>query len=181
MGRSRSSAARRRPSRQNNWRIHRVSANRRLPVNLPTPTQFSPSLRGLTSAQRQYFIDDPKAYRQYMLGFTRPMGNFIPLNTVPNAVDRAIAYRRRLRLLAPLSYRPITVDPLSHQKSWSKIKAINFAAPVLSTLSDSASGPLICVRRQMRREVIFARGHAGKVGQRKPRFTQNSKILCKDT
>lgn len=38
---------------------------------------------------------------------------------------------------------------------------------------------LVCVRRQRRKEVLFAKRHAGKSGQRKPRFNQFSNISCK--
>ncbi|QXP08043.1 MAG: hypothetical protein [Arizlama microvirus] len=37
---------------------------------------------------------------------------------------------------------------------------------------------LLCVRRRIRREVLHAFGKAGKVGQRRPRFSEYSKIKC---
>lgn len=38
---------------------------------------------------------------------------------------------------------------------------------------------LVCVRRGTRKEVMFAKGKAGKKGQRKPRFNYYSSISCK--
>ncbi|AXL14960.1 hypothetical protein [Microviridae sp.] len=38
----------------------------------------------------------------------------------------------------------------------------------------------VCVRRKIRKEVIFAKGKAGKgTRQKKPRFNQNSKLICR--
>lgn len=38
---------------------------------------------------------------------------------------------------------------------------------------------LVCIRRHVRKEVMFAKKHAGKSGQRKPRRTYYSSISCK--
>lgn len=48
--------------------------------------------------------------------------------------------------------------------------AVAFARP---------SRVLICVRRQQRREVMHALGHAGGVGQKSPRFSEYSSISCR--
>ena len=37
---------------------------------------------------------------------------------------------------------------------------------------------LICVRRKMRKEVMFATGKAGKAGQKKPRRNEYSEVHC---
>lgn len=37
----------------------------------------------------------------------------------------------------------------------------------------------LCVRRGVRREVMFANGKTGKGGQRRPRYNVHSKISCK--
>lgn len=38
---------------------------------------------------------------------------------------------------------------------------------------------LVCIRRQRRKEVLHAKGKAGKVGQRKPRRSAASSISCR--
>lgn len=40
---------------------------------------------------------------------------------------------------------------------------------------------VVCVRRQRRKEVLFAKKRAGKSGLRKPRFNWMSKISCRRT
>ena len=37
---------------------------------------------------------------------------------------------------------------------------------------------LVCAKRKMRTEVMHAKNHAGKGGQKKPRYTPQSKIRC---
>lgn len=37
----------------------------------------------------------------------------------------------------------------------------------------------VCESRRERRELLFAFGYGGRIGQRTPRFTQTSKISCK--
>lgn len=37
----------------------------------------------------------------------------------------------------------------------------------------------VCTDRRIRKEVMHAKGHAGKVGQRSPVWSQKSKIICK--
>lgn len=39
--------------------------------------------------------------------------------------------------------------------------------------------PTICQKRHERRQLMFATGNAGKIGQKKPVWTQQSKITCK--
>jgi hypothetical protein len=38
---------------------------------------------------------------------------------------------------------------------------------------------LICVRRKVRKEVLFAKKKTGKVGQKRPKFNQYSKVSCR--
>jgi len=38
---------------------------------------------------------------------------------------------------------------------------------------------LVCVRRQIRKEVLFAKNKTGRTGQNKPRWTDMSKISCR--
>ncbi len=41
-----------------------------------------------------------------------------------------------------------------------------------------SSRVLICVRRKIRKQIIHALGHAGKIGQKSPRRNENSQISC---
>jgi hypothetical protein len=38
---------------------------------------------------------------------------------------------------------------------------------------------VLCARRKVRREVIFATNNAGRSGQKRPKYNQNSKISCR--
>lgn len=54
--------------------------------------------------------------------------------------------------------------------------------PLLADLSARAVLPrdaVICARRRMREEVMHALGHAGRGGQRKPRFNNRSDVRCR--
>lgn len=49
----------------------------------------------------------------------------------------------------------------------------------LSTMGFSDPRTLVCVRRQMRKQVLFAKRKTGRRGQKKPRFNMFSKISCR--
>lgn len=57
------------------------------------------------------------------------------------------------------------------------VPVFDFPEPVAAF--ESPSETLVCVRRQQRKEVMFAKRKAGKRGQKRPRFNQFSKIHCK--
>lgn len=69
----------------------------------------------------------------------------------------------------------------STQKNPDRFASVRaFPASTFSTVAFAApSRVLICVRRQIRREVMHAMGHAGKVGQRRPRYSEYSSISCR--
>lgn len=71
---------------------------------------------------------------------------------------------------SPMLTRPFAAAPRSAARLVAKGTGIKFADP---------KGVLTCVRRGIRREVLFALGVGGQGGRkRKPRFTAASKISC---
>lgn len=51
--------------------------------------------------------------------------------------------------------------------------------PVFREVFHAPRETLVCLRRQMRKEVLHALGMSGKGGQRSPKFNWRSKISCK--
>lgn len=47
------------------------------------------------------------------------------------------------------------------------------------SMAEPVRRPMVCETRQMRKEVLHAQNKTGKVGQKKPVFTELSKIKCK--
>lgn len=54
-----------------------------------------------------------------------------------------------------------------------------FSEPPSSVEYDKPEDVTPCVRRKQRREVIFAENKAGRGGQKKPRWTKDSKVACR--
>lgn len=134
-------------------RVTNVNANRRLPFS-PSPSVVSPSFP--TSLRlyedRRNWHPDPVA----------PARSFSQSRHRLTVVDRTPRQNSKKNFL----------DRFAHLRSFpSQTKAaIAFQAP---------EKVLVCVRRQMRKEVLHARKKAGKRGQRKPRFNAYSRISCK--
>lgn len=55
--------------------------------------------------------------------------------------------------------------------------------PAALAVGERLPGPidpeLVCARRTVREQVLHALGHSGKSGQKKPRYTNASKVRCK--
>lgn len=53
-----------------------------------------------------------------------------------------------------------------------------FGDAVRDVVMASPLKPLICAKRQIRKEVLHAFNKTGKTGQKRPRFTEHSNIHC---
>lgn len=71
-------------------------------------------------------------------------------------------------------YRPA----LSFGRWRSTLKAIAFGSAAMAAFNEP-SRVAICVRRKIRREVMFARGKTGRRGQKRPKFNWFSRIACR--
>lgn len=89
-------------------------------------------------------------------------------------------YRPALRFSgAPARY---SVGPASTRRSQSIKKKFSGLRPESGRSFLAFSDPgrvLICARRKIRREVMFARRKTGRVGQKRPRFNWYSSISCR--
>lgn len=109
--------------------------------------------------------------------FYHPLGKRAPLgvtlgsaaNIVSRPVRRSIrvsSTARRARSRSSVRY----VSPYTSRNSFITPSTIAFEAP---------SRVVLCVRRSVRKEVMFASGKAGRRGQRPPRRNQFSDISCR--
>lgn len=91
-----------------------------------------------------------------------------------NDVDvlKEIPKPRHLTLIQPNTNKPQA--PYRGPRLYSNLVKTAAVSAVAATAPKT-----VCEQRQTRREVMFATNKAGKVGQKKPRFTLNSKIRCK--
>lgn len=94
-------------------------------------------------------------------------------STVPSPVRRHRKRRvsRRFSIQASPESRPRSLSSL---RKLSSSPAISLFAPARTTIRKLST----CVRRKIREEVLHALGKTGSSGQRKPRFTSESKIKC---
>ena len=92
------------------------------------------------------------------------------------------ASRRHLRdlrgsIILPRSRIGFYTRSLARRRSRSDARRLRRVAfDVTRTLPRHA---VICARRHSREEVLFALGRAGRRGQRRPRFNENSSIHCR--
>lgn len=90
------------------------------------------------------------------------------------------SYRPALRFSGvPARY---SVGPTSTRRSGQSQKKFSGLRPEggRTVLAFRDSGRvLICARRKMRREVLFARRKTGRVGQKRPRYSWYSAISCR--
>lgn len=87
------------------------------------------------------------------------------------------ANRRRLRTLGGAFVRARAVVGTEPFRS-----RVSGASRFLSPWSVRHVFPrdaVVCVRRKIRKEVIFATGKAGRGGQRRPRRNENSDVVCR--
>lgn len=85
-------------------------------------------------------------------------------------LDSVSTTRPRARRVSTVGYEGTTV-------SRTKFRSVT-PFKTLQTLS-AAEPVALCVRRARRQEVLFAKNKAGRKGQRRPRWTQLSKLKCK--
>lgn len=76
------------------------------------------------------------------------------------------------------SHHTLIVDPNVNTNENRSFKPDLYSVPALLAFEDSKS-TLVCVRRKIRKEVMFAKKKAGKKGQRRPRWNYYSKIKCR--
>lgn len=82
--------------------------------------------------------------------------------------------RHRLRVGANVRSTAKRVSPGGGRNLWSAL-----TWPSANVAFRQPRQVLICVRRQRRKEVLFAKGLGGRRGQRSPRFTQYSSVSCR--
>ena len=132
-------------------RVANVNANQRLRsyVQANTAKSWSAPARGSSSLR---VFEDRREYN--------PEGDLAPA--------RSFSYpRHRLKTVTPRSGVP------------SLNRSIGFEPVPIGVGFANPSKVLICVRRKMRREVMFARGHAGRAGnQFKHRTNEYSGVRC---
>lgn len=110
--------------------------------------------------------------------------------SVRNIYSRIYENKKLRRNLQAISVRPRnffsnSIQPHSRQRgsklensrglSLSGMRSVLESRPVFYPVRARST----CESRQTRKEIIHATGKAGRVGQRKPRFTLQSKISCK--
>lgn len=103
-----------------------------------------------------------------------------PMRGVTNTARRstrlhAVIEDNRLFHPIPRAIRPIvsvTAKPLSIR---TRPNAKSLARPVQMRIPRHA---MVCARRRIRKEVIFASGNQGR-GNRRPKFNENSTLICK--
>lgn len=88
---------------------------------------------------------------------------------------------RRLRNLAAVPVRPrVRFRSLPRNaKAYRDVYLGGLRSKSLSFDFVLPRDAVVCARRKIRREVIFAKGKAGRGGQRKPRFNERSKLVCR--
>lgn len=140
-----------------NANIRRFSARRLLPLSL-SPL-FTHNL--LDSSPSKEYLGLYEDRRQWHpVGSSAPARSFDRSRHRLTVVDRPIRHKVR-------SFRGFNAPrALSSQTK----AALAFSGP---------SRVLVCVRRQIRREVMHARGLAGQIGFRRPRRTWLSEISCR--
>lgn len=89
-----------------------------------------------------------------------PQRSLRPLQTVSGG--RALVYRPRRVQPRGQGYRP----PRALSPHWEVV----FKTP---------ASTIVCVRRGQRKEVLHALGKTGKRGQKRPRFNEQSRMLCR--
>lgn len=122
-----------------------------------------------------------------------PKDNYVPrfdLPVIPPLQDYAPRPRTlRLRLERGLSQGILdrrrfyigSVPPVARigTRPNTELQPVPFNNPGLSRLAFSIPrNVLICIRRKQRKQVLFATGKAGKSGQKKPKWTEDSFIRC---
>lgn len=90
----------------------------------------------------------------------------------PHGVNRSFrsVYGHRVIPRSIIRYRPYSGPSIGRR------------FPLLADLSEHRVLPrdaVICARRKIRREVLIALGHAGRAGQRRPKFNDNSNVRCR--
>lgn len=85
----------------------------------------------------------------------------------PNTVRRTFA--------RPAPARPARTPRRNKIQPVTAVKAVARSAAQTQPVTSS----LICVNRKQREEVMHALGHAGRGGQKTPRWTQKSLFFCK--
>lgn len=94
----------------------------------------------------------------------------LPLYPVTNYLNETEDRRRFNPTGRPVGYTGVTVgDSPNDQRKQTKAR-IRFRHP---------ERLLICVKRSIRREVMFAKRKAGRSGQKRPKFNKYSHISCR--
>lgn len=123
-----------------------------------------------------------------------------------NKVTRKISKRiRNKRRVAPVNARrslplyrvsptkPVNLLDIEDRRSFNPTnKVVGYSGTVVvdnrNTVKKQTKAPLayrrpkalaVCLRRSIRKEVIFAKNKAGKTGQKKPKFNYLSRISCR--
>lgn len=74
--------------------------------------------------------------------------------------------------------QPRAKNPPSRKNALRLLSSLHGSVPVKIGF-EKPDQTLVCVRRNMRREVLFASRKTGKSGQRRPRWTELSNIKCR--
>ena len=75
---------------------------------------------------------------------------------------------------------PVIIDsPFRYRTNVQKrVAPQRFRVPALHVRYVVPRDAVICARRKIRKEVIFAKGKAGRGGQRRPRRNDYSNVVC---
>lgn len=141
-------------NRNRDRRVTSDNSNRRLPVTvLNTPSLTSQPLR--LYEDRRYWHPEGKTYA--------------PARSFSQSRHRLRVFEQRTN---QLQRRNTRVSSTNYMRAmWQSVPhQIGFVRP---------NRVLICARRQIRKQVLFASRKTGKRGQRRPRFNWYSKIRCR--
>lgn len=134
------------------------SSNRRLPTFTPT--------RASTYFSDPTIPDDYVVYPEARFQFNAPIPIAVPMPTAKVPLSKA-------------AFQPTSVEGKSGRPSNKGRKAARDVRTI-ATQEQQRARPIAdeCVRRHTRTEVIHALGHAGRGGQKSPRWTKKSRIKC---
>lgn len=134
-------------------------SNRRLPVNYVPPRR-----QVIDLARERRYIQELLKYEAYQAHRNDEAWQQIR--------DYSRPRRQNVRLAKLIS--PAT-DTRLNRRGRKRAAASTLAAAVAG---NAALRGAVCVQRSQRKEVMFATRKAGRVGQKKPRFTWKSKVRC---
>lgn len=122
-------------------------------------------------------------YRRALLASSLWRDNFSIANTyvLPQATPRLTDFRvieDRRTFMPNRRYRTLQGGRARVSFNSRFVANRGFGVASFRVSHGAPSRVLVCIRRSQRREVMFAMRKAGRKGQRRPKFSETSKIYC---